>query len=379
MKKKVYYWSPCLNPVGTVKSTINSAKALSKFDKKCEVKIINACGEWNSYRDDLQLNSVELIDLNFNYYKILPKTGFIKSRLSYSIIFFVSFFHLLKLLKKDKPEILIIHLITSLPIFILNFFNLDTKFILRISGFPKLNLLRKLFWSSVSKKIYKITCPTKELKESLIEKKIFLRDKIFYLPDAIIDIKKFKHQTSNIKLNLPFDKKKIILATGRLTRQKNFEYLIEEFKKFSEINDNFVLVILGDGEEKKKLENLINKYNLNKKVFLLGHVNNVYEYMKNSTIFVLSSLWEEVGFVIVEAALSNVFIISSNCPNGPAEFLDYGKNGILFNSNESDALFNSLNKFMIEKNYFYKKVNAKKSSLKYTKLRHYLVLKNILK
>ena len=46
MKKKIYYWSPCLNPVGTVKSTINSAKSLSKFDKSYDVKIINACGEW---------------------------------------------------------------------------------------------------------------------------------------------------------------------------------------------------------------------------------------------------------------------------------------------------------------------------------------------
>ena len=55
--------------------------------------------------------------------------------------------------------------------------------------------------------------------------------------------------------------------------------------------------------------------------------------MKISNVFVLSSLWEEVGFVIVEAALSNLFIISSNCPNGPTEFLDY-KNGNLFNSNQ---------------------------------------------
>ncbi len=46
--------------------------------------------------------------------------------------------------------------------------------------------------------------------------------------------------------------------------------------------------------------------------------------------FVLSSKWEEVGFVIVEAAISNLFVISSDCPNGPSEFLNYGNNGILF-------------------------------------------------
>ena len=52
--------------------------------------------------------------------------------------------------------------------------------------------------------------------------------------------------------------------------------------------------------------------------------------MHRSEILVLSSLWEEVGFVIVEAALNNTFVISSDCPNGPREFLENGQNGILF-------------------------------------------------
>ena len=61
--KKIYYWSPCLNPVGTVKSTMNSALSLSKFDKNSDVKVINACGEWNDYKDEFKSGSVELIDL----------------------------------------------------------------------------------------------------------------------------------------------------------------------------------------------------------------------------------------------------------------------------------------------------------------------------
>ena len=52
--------------------------------------------------------------------------------------------------------------------------------------------------------------------------------------------------------------------------------------------------------------------------------------MKNSKAFILSSLWEEVGFVIVEAAICNTFVISSNCRNGPKEFLMDGKAGFLF-------------------------------------------------
>ena len=60
--------------------------------------------------------------------------------------------------------------------------------------------------------------------------------------------------------------------------------------------------------------------------------------MLKADLFILSSLWEEVGFVIVEAALSNLLVISSNCPNGPREFLSDGRAGYLFSNNKKNAL-----------------------------------------
>ena len=52
MKKKIFYWSPCLNPVGTVISTKNSSVSLTKYSKEYEVFIINACGEWDKFKDE---------------------------------------------------------------------------------------------------------------------------------------------------------------------------------------------------------------------------------------------------------------------------------------------------------------------------------------
>ena len=95
--------------------------------------------------------------------------------------------------------------------------------------------------------------------------------------------------------------KKIILSVGRLTKLKNFNFLIDEFKKFAENNDNYHLYLIGEGEDKRRLRKKILLDKLQDKVFLLGYKDNVFSYMKKSTIFVLSSLWEEVGFVIVEA------------------------------------------------------------------------------
>ena len=102
--------------------------------------------------------------------------------------------------------------------------------------------------------------------------------------------------------------------------------------------------------------------------------------MKISEVFVLSSLWEEVGFVIVEAGLCNLFIISSNCPNGPREFLNNGENGLLFKNNKNNSLYESFKKFSElsndKKNF--DKIEIKKNSRKYSMFRHFLQFNKIL-
>ena len=380
MKKKVIYWSPCLNPVGTIKSTINSAVSLSKYSKDYEVAIINACGEWDKYLDYFKENHVKIINFKYNFFKYLPKHGYVQSRFSYIIIFLLCFFPLIKLIKSSKPDFFIAHLITSLPLMVMNLFKTDTKFILRISGMPRLNLIRKSFWKVVSTKLYMVTSPSIELMNKLISINLFDQNKITFLPDAIIDIKQFiSKKNSEINNFKKFDQKKLIFAAGRLTKQKNFSYLIDEFSIFLKHNDQFILIILGDGEERNKLEKKIIKKKLQKNIYLTGYVENVFKYFKNGEAFILSSLWEEVGFVMVEAALTNLFIISSNCPNGPTEFLSDGKHGILFESNKKGELSNSLIKYANLKGVKKHKFEIKKNTKQYTKYRHFQKLNDILK
>ena len=369
------YWSPFIGNVGTIKSCLNSAIAAKKFSKgKNNVKVINVHGEWNNYLKLFHNNGIEVINFYPNLVNYFPKSGYIKSRIFYVLIFTISLIPLLKLLKKEKDCFFIAHLITSLPLFLNHIFNLKCKMILRISGYPKLNFVRKLFWKITGKKVYLITCPTKDLQKEISSLNILDNEKLKFLPDAIINIKDFLSQKLSSK-ELPYDKK-IILSVGRLTKQKNFKYLINELNNFLKENKNYILIILGDGEEKKELKNLINKLNLNDKVFLLGFKDNPLSYMLKADIFVLSSLWEEVGFVIVEAALSNLLVVSSDCPNGPKEFLSSGKAGFLFENNKINALKNTFSS--LNENNNQKKILAKKNSLIYTRFRHYLVLKKLL-
>ena len=378
--KSVYYWSPCLNKVGTVKSTINSAISLSKYSKnQYKIKLINICGEWEDYKEILKKNNIDVINFNFNYFKYLPKKGFIQSRFSYLIMILFSIIPLYRLLKKDKPEFIILHLLTSLPLLLLSFFNFKTNFILRISGYPKLNFWRKILWKISSKKLSKITCPTKDLIEQLKELKIFQNESIVYLPDAIINIKDFISQLKNSFDQNIKNKKKYFISVGRLTKQKNFSYLIDEFYEFSKKNSEIDLLIFGEGEEKNNLIRLLKKKNLLERVSLMGYTSKIYLYMKNADAFILSSLWEEPGFVLIEAAMSNLFIISSDCPNGPKEFLKNGEAGLLFESNKKNALKEKLEEFSIlQKEIKTKKIKAKKNCFNYTIFRHSLFLRKII-
>ena len=92
-------------------------------------------------------------------------------------------------------------------------------------------------------------------------------------------------------------------------------------------------------------------------------MRNFLNFLRFNKIFVLSSLWEEVGFVIVEAAMCNTYIISSDCPNGPRRILNNGNNGLLFkNKDLNKSLLNTLNEYCkLDKNkIFNDKVFVKK-------------------
>ena len=102
----ISYWAPCLDKVGTYNAVINSALSLSKYSKNSiRVNIINACGEWDDKKDFFNQNNIEVIDINFSYFKYLPKTGYIGSRISYTIISLLSIIPLIIFLKKKQAKI----------------------------------------------------------------------------------------------------------------------------------------------------------------------------------------------------------------------------------------------------------------------------------
>ena len=131
MQKNIYYWSPFLTNIATAKAVINSAVGLKKYSKEYNCTIINCIGEFNSYKKEIIKNNININNFfSINFKKYLPKYGFLSSRFSYIFIFIISALPLLNIIKKKKPDFIIIHLLTSLPLILLILGRYNTKFIL---------------------------------------------------------------------------------------------------------------------------------------------------------------------------------------------------------------------------------------------------------
>ena len=377
----IFYWSPFISNVATVSSVMRSADSLVRYsNESINVSLIDSIGEWKDQKKKIN-PKINIIKLNNNnFYNLLPRGGFIRSRLSYLIIFFLNFNKLKNLINNEKPDYLIIHLMTSLPIFLTLFFKSKTKIILRLSGLPKLNIIRYFFWKLFSNKIYKVTCPTLGTYNSLLKKNIFPKDKLYFLRDPAVLLNDYVKKKFEKIINFELKEKKIIIGIGRLTKQKNFNLLINAFHQIQKKYSEYELFILGEGEKKIELTKLTNKYGLEKKVHFFGYQENVYKYLKKADCFILTSLWEDPGFVLLEAGLSNTSIISSDCKNGPREILDNGNNGYLFKNNNLNSLLEKFDEFKKTDKIKLreKKINLKKELRKFTLYSHYNSLKKII-
>lgn len=138
---------------------------------------------------------------------------------------------------------------------------------------------------------------------------------------------------------------KIVLAVGRLTHQKGFDLLVQAWAKVAKERPDWKLIILGEGEDRQLLTELINKHQLSSKVNLVGTVNNTEDYYKKSDIFCLSSKYEGFGMVLIEALAFGLPIVSFDCDTGPAEILE-DTGSILVPPNNVELLADALIKLM---------------------------------
>ncbi len=166
------------------------------------------------------------------------------------------------------------------------------------------------------------------------------RIKVVYTP--VIKPSLFVQMTEPI--HHPFfqgDGTPVVLGVGRLTEPKNFPLLMEAFALLRQRIPSR-LIILGEGEMRPALENLINALGVQNDVSLPGFVPSPYPYMNRASVFVMSSMWEGLPGALIEAMACGAPVVSTDCPSGPSEILDGGRYGHLVPVGNPQALADAI-------------------------------------
>lgn len=161
--------------------------------------------------------------------------------------------------------------------------------------------------------------------------------KAYYVPGVGVDVEKFSNKNNDIRsqkraeLSIPLDAI-VVIAVGRLDLNKNNSILIEAISRIK--NDNLHLIICGEGEQRTKLEKIINIEKLDKRVHLLGNRNDVADLYKASDIFALSSLREGLSRSIMEAMASGLPCVVSKI-RGNSDLIENEIGGYLYDAKDA--------------------------------------------
>jgi len=120
--------------------------------------------------------------------------------------------------------------------------------------------------------------------------------------------RRFFEEKTKINLKDKF----VIGSIGRLDYQKNYEFLIDVFPEILKIKPEAIAIIVGEGPERKKLENLIEKLNLKEKIFLIGELKDASKYLKAFDLFILPSRYEGLSITLIEAIFAQIPILASD-------------------------------------------------------------------
>lgn len=231
-----------------------------------------------------------------------------------------------------------------------------TKMIFREVSTPSKNMknegLSKFILKSLVNFTYpmadQIVCVSKGVQEDFREYYAYKKQNLITIYNPVIDDAYFE------KLKAPTTHRffqagnKVVMAVGRLTEAKNFAFLIRSFATLHQAHPETRLLILGEGELRAELEQLIQDLNLVGIVDLAGFDPNPYAYFKFADLFVLSSNWEGLPGVLIQALASKIKVVSTNCPSGPMEILVNSKFGLLVECNDESAMTSAMNKALFE-------------------------------
>tara|TARA_B100001057_G_scaffold493954_1_gene589479 strand:+ start:1894 stop:2994 length:1101 start_codon:yes stop_codon:yes gene_type:complete len=343
--KELIIFMPSIEMGGGVeKNFLLLTNFLVKKIKK--ISIITASKKYKKYLN----NKVRYISLNTN---ILDQIGRRKK-------FFLSLIILLKKLIISKNVTVLSFQGHIYCVLLCKLFNV--RVIIRSNTSPfgwSNNFLKKILYKFIYSLADEIIVNSLEFKKEM-KTKLNLDTKIIYNPLNFSQINKISKE----KIDFKFFKKNSLnlINVARLNEQKDQITLLKSINYLKK-KISIKLLIIGNGEEKKKMINFINNNKLSKNVKILSYKKNPFPYILKSDLFVLSSRYEGLPNILLETIVLKIPILSSDCSTGPKEILDNGLGGLLFKKeNYKDLakkiIFFNQNKKVITKktNYAYRRL-----------------------
>lgn len=312
--------------------TAIKANALAEIEGNIVYVVVT--DNWEKHQLVQCLSSkVNFINLYINYYADDYKSGF--HRFISNLRVFRHFKRLQKVISEIEPDILVS-------------VGQSEKYIIPFLRTKAVRIREIHFNSNYREYTYKSKFAVNILQyvdfhlfSKLYDKYVLLteEDKKLNFPSDSNFVYMYNPSTFQVKDSIDCTKRgHYVIAVGRLSLQKNFQSLLRAWAIVAESVKDWKLVILGEGPERKKLESLVDLLGINESVLLKGYSNEVDKELEHASIFVLSSIYEGFGLVILEAMSKGLPVVSYTCPYGPRDIIKDGKSGFLVPLNNEKML-----------------------------------------
>lgn len=230
-------------------------------------------------------------------------------------------------IKNDNPDIVVIHTMSRLtPLLLMSGINAKSLWSLEHTSFEfhslRMKILRRLFY----RRLDNILVLTQTQKN------------IYHKMDKSLNVTVMTNPSPfPISDNSYDEKSKIIISVGSLEYHKGFDLLIDSWSKIHANYSDWSVHIYGEGSEKNNLQNQIDELGI-KNIHLKGQISDICNIYDTSSFFVMSSRYEGLPMVLIEAQARGLPLISFECQSGPAEIIENGVNGILVSSNNTNKM-----------------------------------------
>ena len=211
---------------------------------------------------------------------------------------------------------------------------------MKLSGMKKWIFQTLVSWTY--REAAQVVCVSNGVRDDFRDYYQYQTNNLKTIYNPVLDAAYFEKLKAPVQHHFFSKDHKVILAVGRLTDAKNFTFLIRSFTELHQVHPETRLIILGEGELRSELEALRTSLHLTEVLDLPGFDANPYAYFKYAALFVLSSNWEGLPGVLIQALASQVKVVSTDCPSGPMEILQDSKFGLLVPCNDQAAMVNAV-------------------------------------